>query len=908
MSTDAPWHSLPVDDALKHFHSRQSGLSPEEAARALQEYGPNTLPSAKPRSLLRRFLHQFNSVLIYVLLGCAGITLMLGHLTDSLVILAAVFANALIGIVQEGRAENAMASISKILSPQATVLRDARRLSTEGRNVVPGDIVVLEAGERVPADLRLLRANSLFIQEAILTGESVAVEKQTSPVPKDVAIAERSCMAYSGTMVTMGEGLGVVIATGTQSEIGRIGGLLSDIEELQTPLLLKMGIFARWLTALILILGALLFAYGYAVLHQNPQLLFMSIVGLSVAAIPEGLPAVLTITLAIGVQAMAKRNAIVRRLPSIETLGSVSVICTDKTGTLTFNEMSVTNICLTTGDFRVEGEGYEPSGRILRSDDASALEATSADLHLSRLARAAELCNDAMLHQEGGHWKVEGDPMEGALLAMSRKISPRKEAPRDRVALLPFDASYRYMATLTRTGPQSGGPTEQTLITIKGAPERILAMCTQELGLDGMPELLNERQWHQRAEALANAGQRVLALAEKHGSLSQTSLSSTDLVQGLVLIGLVGLMDPPRPEAIEAVADCRSAGIQVKMVTGDHAGTAAAIGRQIGLEKPGNILTGADIDVMTDAELRACAMETDVFARTSPEHKLRLVAALQTLGMTVAMTGDGVNDAPALKRADAGIAMGQKGSEAAREAADLVLADDNFRSIADAVREGRTVYDNIVKVIGWTLPTSTGEAMIVAAAILFGLTLPITAAQILWINLITASTLGMALAFEPSESGTMSRPPRKRSQPLLTGELVWHIALVSALFMAAVFGMFVYIQDQGHSVEYARTITVNTIVFLEIFQLLFVRTMHVSRFSLSAWLGTRPVWIAIVLVVLGQLAMTYLPALQLVFETRPLEARDMALIIALGVVLYVILEIEKRMRMALTDAPAEDKV
>ncbi|WP_286175909.1 HAD-IC family P-type ATPase [Labrenzia sp. CE80] len=356
MSTNAPWHSLPVDDALKHFHSRQSGLTPEEAARVLQEYGPNTLPSAKPRSLLQRFLHQFNSVLIYVLLGCAGITLMLGHLTDSLVILAAVIANALIGIIQEGRAENAMASISKILSPQATVLRDARRLSTEGRNVVPGDIVVLEAGERVPADLRLLRANSLFIQEAILTGESVAVEKQTAPVPKDVAIAERSCMAYSGTMVTMGEGLGVVIATGTQSEIGRISGLLSDIEELQTPLLLKMGIFARWLTALILILGTLLFAYGHAVLHQDPQLLFMSIVGLSVAAIPEGLPAVLTITLAIGVQAMAKRNAIVRRLPSIETLGSVSVICTDKTGTLTFNEMSVTNICLTTGEFSVRGK------------------------------------------------------------------------------------------------------------------------------------------------------------------------------------------------------------------------------------------------------------------------------------------------------------------------------------------------------------------------------------------------------------------------------------------------------------------------------------------------------------------------------------------------------------------------
>jgi magnesium-transporting ATPase (P-type) len=882
---------------MAHFRTGASGLSLSDAQDRLNRDGPNSLPAPAGKSFLLRLALQFHNVLIYVLLASAAITLTLGHLADGLVILAVVLANAFIGVIQEGRAETAMASIRQILAPRATVLREGRRTSIDGKDVVAGDIILLEAGERVPADLRLFETNGLFIQEALLTGESVPVEKMPDQVSGELPIAERSSMAFSGTMVTRGQGMGVTVATGGQSEIGRISGLLEKVEELQTPLILQMNIFARWLTFLILLVAALLFAYGLGVQQQDPQFLFMSIVGLSVAAIPEGLPAVLTITLAIGVQAMARRNAIIRRLPAIETLGSVSVICTDKTGTLTYNEMTVSHLALAQCSYTFTGEGYDPTGGICRAGETAPAAAETVDPLLRKIARSAFLCNDSTLVLKNDDWTVEGDPMEGALLAMSRKITSGDQPLTDwqRLAVLPFDARHRYMATLSRP-PQAG---EAALIAVKGAPERLLAMCSHELDGNGAVKPLDEQAWHTRADALAKEGQRVLALAEKPVTGTKTELIPTDLEDGLVLLGLVGLMDPPRPEAVEAVADCLSAGIRVKMITGDHAGTASSIGRIIGLVQPDAILTGADIDLMTDADLRTAVLDTDIFARTSPEHKLRLVEALQAHDLTVAMTGDGVNDAPALKRADAGIAMGRKGSEAAREAADVVLADDNFRSIADAVREGRTVYDNIVKVIGWTLPTSTGEALTVVAALLLGLTMPVTAVQILWINLITASTLGIALAYEPSEGATMERPPRERSRPILTIELAWHIVLVSVLFMAAVFSMFVYMTSQGHSVEYARTVAVNTLVVLEIFQLLFVRTMRSSSLSWREISGTRPVWLAIGIVVAGQAAITYLPALQQIFGTEALNGQDIALIFALGIVLYAILESEKRMRMAL---------
>ncbi|PTE19544.1 carbonate dehydratase, partial [Cereibacter changlensis JA139] len=746
-------HALPAADCLAALDATPGGLSAAEAARRLAEHGPNRLPEARARGPLVRFLHQFHNVLIYVLLGAAIVTGALQHWVDTGVILAVVLANAIIGFLQEGKAEAAMAAIRGMLAPRAAVLRDGQRVSVDGADLVPGDIVLLEAGDKAPADLRLLEARGLAAQEAILTGESVPVEKNPAPVAADAALGDRRSMLWSGTLVTQGTARGLVVATGAATEIGRIGGLLAGVEQLTTPLVAQIDHFARWLSFLILLVAGLLLAWGYHVGHMPFAELFMAVVGVAVAAIPEGLPAVMTITLAIGVQAMARRNAIIRRLPAIEAIGSVSVICTDKTGTLTRNEMVVAAAETAEGSFAVGGEGYALEGAITPAGD------------LAALARAAALCNDAALHRRDGLWMVEGDPMEGALLAFAGKVAGDHTARR--LDALPFDSRHRFMAVLSE-GPQG------RVTHVKGAPERVLRMCA---GVD-LPH------WHERAEALARRGLRVLALAERPETGDR--IHPAALEGGLTFLGLVGLIDPPRPEAIAAIADCRAAGIRVKMITGDHAGTAAAIAAQIGLANPHRVLTGADLDRLDDAQLALEVADVDIFARTSPEHKLRLVTALQAGGLSVAMTGDGVNDAPALKRADAGIAMGLKGSEAAKEAADLVLADDNFASIVAAVREGRTVYDNLKKVISWTLPTNAGEALVVVLALLAGLALPVTAVQILWINLITAVTLGLALAFEPTEAGAMTRPPRRRDAPILSGALVWQVVLVALLFLAAV--------------------------------------------------------------------------------------------------------------------------
>ncbi|NNM01789.1 MAG: HAD-IC family P-type ATPase, partial [Gammaproteobacteria bacterium] len=777
-----PWHGLSTEDALEALASRPGGLSASEAEERLQRHGPNRLPEPAGRNAFVRFVMHFHNILIYVLLGSALVTALLGHLLDTGVILAVVLANAVIGFIQEGKAEKAMSAIRRMLAQKAAVLRDGARQTVIGELLVPGDIVLLEAGDKVPADLRVLQANGLQIQEAILTGESLPVEKTTQAARAEAALGDRTCIAFSGTLVTSGIGRGVVVATGPATEIGRISDLLAEVAVLTTPLVRQMNEFSKWLTVLILLVAAVLLVFGYYVAHFDFSELFMAVVGLSVAAIPEGLPAVLTITLAVGVQAMARRHAIVRRLPAIETLGSVSVICTDKTGTLTRNEMMVASVVTQVHAFALEGVGYAPKG-VIKLEEA----VVSAREHavLEELGRLAVLCNDASIHERDGVWHVEGDPMEGALLAFSGKvdIDTRAELARwNRTDMIPFDSRHRFMATLNHDHEN------HALIAVKGAPERILAMCTAQRQVTTGTEPLDRDYWHGRAEKIAAQGQRVLALAVKPTSPGHTVLEMADLDDGLVLVGLVGLIDPPRPEAIEAVRECHGAGIRVKMITGDHKGTAAAIGRQIGLLNPDQLLTGQELDAMDDGALAAAVVTTDVFARTSPEHKLRLVMALQAQGKTVAMTGDGVNDAPALKRADAGIAMGLKGSEAAKEAAEFVLTDDNFATIVAAVREGRTVYDNLKKVISWTLPTNAGEAMTIVVALLLGVTLPITPIQILWINLITAVTLGVALAFEPTEDNTMLRPPRPRDEPLLTGDLGWHIILVSVLFLAGVFG------------------------------------------------------------------------------------------------------------------------
>ncbi len=891
--TQSAWHSICIDSVLEKLGATSAGLTRHEAEARLKTHGPNRLPEPPKRSTVIRFLLQFHNILIYVLIGSAAITASLDHWIDTFVILAVVLANAIIGFIQEGKAEKAMDAIRQMLAPHASVLRSGERHSIEGEKLVPGDIVLLEAGDKVPADLRLLKTHGLQIQEAILTGESVPVEKHTEPVPFDAPLGDHSCIAFSGTLITSGQGKGVVVATGAATEIGRISRLLSEVETLTTPLVKQMGAFAQWLTIFILLIATILLVYGYFVGHHEFTEMFMAVVGLSVAAIPEGLPAVLTITLAVGVQSMARRNAIVRRLPAIETIGSVSVICTDKTGTLTRNEMMVSSVLTHQHLFTLQGIGYEPQGTLLLENT----EVSPAEYSvLEQLARAATLCNDAALHDREGAWMVEGDPMEGALLAFASKIGieiRKEQAAWTRTDAIPFDAKHRFMATLNHDHEH------HAFVFIKGAPEQILAMCINQSVTDWNVAPLNKAYWLEKADHIAARGQRVLAFAVKPVKSEHTVLEHTDIESTLTLLGMVGMIDPPRVEAIAAVAECHTAGIRVKMITGDHAKTAIAIGKQIGLQNPTKVLTGADLDGMNDASLKEAVLECDIFARTSPEHKLRLVMALQSHGMTVAMTGDGVNDAPALKRADVGIAMGKKGSEAAKEAAELVLADDNFASIASAVREGRTVYDNIKKVISWTLPTNAAEAMTIIIALLLGMTLPITPIQILWINLITAITLGIALAFEPTEENTMRRPPRPRGEPLLGGELVWYILLVSILCVCGVYGIYSYAIDRGYSIELARTLAVNTLVVMEIFTLFFIRNIYGTSLTWKAVRGTKMVWMSVIAVTVAQLAITYLPPLQKIFATEALPFLDGLLVIGIGVALFAVLETEKQIRLRL---------
>ncbi len=884
------FHARPPEDALDVLSAGGTGLTTDEAARRRAKTGPNRLPEPPGRSMLLRFLSHFHNVLIYVLIVAAAVTAALGHWVDTSVILAVVIANAVIGFIQEGRAEQAMAAIRDMLSPRATTLRDGSRVTLDAEDLVPGDIVLVTAGDLVPADLRLLEARGLKAEEAILTGESVPVDKGVAPVDSEAPLGDQSPMLFSGTLVAAGTGRGVVTETGSRTQIGRISGMLSTVEVLTTPLVTQMDRFARWLTVFILIVALAILGYGYFIGHMGFAELFMAVVGLSVAAIPEGLPAVLTITLAVGVQAMARRNAIVRRLPAIETLGSVSVICTDKTGTLTRNEMMVATLATAGHHYEVTGDGYAPVGTV---------QAPGADDRehaiLQEVAHIAGLCNESVLRGPEGGWRVEGDPMEGALQTLVRKISgdgPEAVADWTRRNAIPFDAAHRYMATLDHDGAQ------RTAIHVKGAPEAVLALCVDQRTQDGDSEPLEQDHWHRMVEDIAAEGQRVIAIAARDVSEDQMTLNAEDLEGKLTLIGLIGLIDPPRAEAVAAVAECHAAGIRVKMITGDHAATACAIGEMIGLRNHVQVLTGADLEALDDAALADAAIETDIFARTSPAHKLRLVTALQARGLTVAMTGDGVNDAPALKRADAGIAMGQKGSAAAKEAAELVLADDNFASIEAAVREGRTVYDNIKKVISWTLPTNAGEAMTIVIALFAGMSLPITAVQILWVNLVTAITLGLSLAFEPSEPGTMNRPPRPRNEPLLTGGLVWQIIFASALILAAVFGIYAYAIDVGYPLQLAQTMAMNMLVVLEIMYLFYIRNLRSPSLTWAAAKGTRTVWVCVSIVTVAQFAITFLPPMQSIFGTQAVPLFDGLLIVAIGAVFFALIETEKQMRLA----------
>ena len=873
---------LRAQDVLRHL-----GLDTSEAAQRLQQHGPNTLPPPARRGPLLRFMLQFHNVLIYVLLAAGVVTALLGHLIDSGVIFGVVLINAVIGFIQEGKAERALDAIRNMLSLRAQVLRDGRRQEIAADGLVPGDIVFLASGDKVPADLRLVEVRGLRVEEAALTGESVAVEKGVDPVAASAVLGDRRCMAYSGTLVAHGQGAGVVVATGAQTEIGRISAMLGEVETITTPLLRQMAAFGRLLTWVILAVAGLTFAFGTLVRGYTAGEMFLAAVGLAVAVIPEGLPAIMTITLAIGVQGMARRNAIIRRLPAVETLGSVTVICSDKTGTLTRNEMTAQRVIAAAHVFEVDGGGYAPHGGFAIDGGEVAVAAHPL---LLEIARCAVLCNDAALHRDGDDWRVAGDPTEGALLTLARKAGleegfEREAAPRTDV--IPFESEHRFMATLNHDHHGRG------LLCLKGAPERVLGLCATQRGPHG-DEPIDHAHWDAAMHAAARDGMRLLALAVREGEDALETLTFADVERGgFTLLAVLGLSDPPREDAIRAVARCRSAGIRVKMITGDHAATARAIGERLGLAAEVNAISGAQIESMSDEALQRIVADTEIFARASPEHKLRLVRALQARGEVVAMTGDGVNDAPALKRADVGVAMGRNGTEAAKEAAEMVLADDNFASVAAAVEEGRTVYDNLRKAIAFILPTNVGQGGILLAAVVLGMTLPMTPAQILWVNMVTAVTLALALAFEAPERDIMARPPRDPAEPLLTRFLVWRVLFVGLLLVGGGLGMFVWEIGQGASVEFARTAAVNALMIGEAFYLFNVRSFTGSVLNRGGFLGNRYVLIAIGLMLACQAAFTYLPAMQALFGTAGLDVAAWTRILGFGVLTLLLVEAEK---------------
>jgi magnesium-transporting ATPase (P-type) len=884
--TAESWHALDSAEVMTRLGTSHDGLGDEEVKHSLAKYGPNRLPEPKKRGPLLGFLVQFHNLLIYVLLVASGVTAMLGHWVDTGVILGVVVVNALIGFVQEDKAENALRAIRRMLSPQAMVLRSGRRVTLPAEELVPGDMVLLQSGDKVPADLRLIRVKDLQVQEAVLTGESVAVEKQVEVVADDAVLGDRRSIAYSSTLVTYGQGAGVVVATGVNTEIGRISAMLEHVETLTTPLLRQMGQFARWLTGSIISIAGATFAFGVLFRAYSATDMFLAAVGLAVAAIPEGLPAIMTITLAIGVQSMARRNAIIRRLPAVETLGSVTIICSDKTGTLTRNEMTVKSVATTTGLFEVGGVGYNPHGGFRL--DGREIQVSDYPI-LSELTRAALLCNDAALHEQEGEWVLHGNPTEGALLTLGLKagLDPFFEQETwPRTDVIPFESEHRFMATLHHDHAGHG------FAYIKGAPERLLEMCNkQRLGGEDVPSDID--YWLQKMDAMARRGQRVLAIASRAAANTHCELTFADLETGLTLLGIVGIIDPAREDAIRAVNRCQSAGIEVKMITGDHAVTAVAIGTQMGIGDGETVLAGHEIEAMDDEQLRAAVDGVDIFARSSPEHKLRLVRAMQANEHVVAMTGDGVNDAPALKRADVGIAMGQQGTEVAKEAAEMVLADDNFASIANAVEEGRTVYDNLKKAILFILPTNGGEALTIIAAIALGRALPITPVQILWVNMITAVTLALALAFEPPEKGVMQRPPRNPHEALLTPMFIWRILFVSLILVAGTFGLFIWERNQGADIEFARTVAVNTLVMFEIFYLFNSRYILDPVLNRAGLVGNRYALVAVGLLLVFQLCFTYLGAMQTLFGTAAIDAPTWGRIVLVASSVFILVELEK---------------
>jgi Ca2+-transporting ATPase len=914
-ATQRPWHTLPSDEVLSTLGATSEGLTSDVAARRLAEHGPNVLAKKGGVSVLSLLWGQINNPLIWVLIGSAVVAIVvdpIDGLKNGLVILAVVIINTVIGFVQEYKAGKAIESLSAMVLEYATVQRDGKRVQLAVAQLVPGDVVYLQSGDKVPADIRLLQLRTLQIEEAALTGESVPVEKTTDPVAADAALGDRKNLAFSGSLVTYGSGLGVVTTTGNGTELGRINTMLSEATEIETPLSVALQKIGVVLTVGIAVISLVILLVGTArAVTQGGVSLLTGLresaifaITLAVGAIPEGLPAIVTIALAIGVQRMAARRAVVRKLPSVETLGSTTVICSDKTGTLTRNEMTVQGLYLpTSGAYRLEGVGYEPSGRLTKDGETVA----PAPDDVRELLRAGVLCCDATLEQKDGRWHITGDPTEGALVTAGEKVglrAPEARAERARLDAIPFESANQFMATLHDWG------SEGKKVLLKGAPEVVLRRCE---GADHDAVML-------RVEELAKEGMRVLGFAEKRIDRGELALEDCDA--GFTFTGLQAMIDPPRTDAIDAIRACHRAGITVKMITGDHKGTAQAIGEQLGIAKPGaKAVTGTELGDADDAAVREIVRANNVFARMAPEHKLRLVRALQENGEVTAMTGDGVNDAPALKQSNIGVAMGITGTSVSKEAADIVLTDDNFASIAAAVEEGRRVYDNLLKSLAFVLPTNLGLALILIYAVGFfplvertvdgvvvkDLLLPMLPTQLLWINLVAAVALALPLAFEAKEPDVMRRPPRDPKEPVLNRFVVIRTLVAATLMTAGSVGLFLWqygteMADRASSglgeaeiVSEAQTMAVTTVIMFQIFYMLNCRSLKDSIFRIGVF-SNKAVFVGVGAILLLQALFIYAPPMQAIFSTSPLSPTSLLYSTLAGAIILPVITIEKFVR------------
>ncbi|MFP4366019.1 MAG: cation-transporting P-type ATPase [Bacteroidales bacterium] len=879
---DLKWHALPVDEVIEKIQTNpDEGLTEDEVKKRLEKFGRNEIPKGKKRSNFERLLAQFKNTLIYVLLVAALITALIEHWIDMWVILAVVVINAVIGFIQEGRAEKALEDLQDMLSLNATVIRKGEKITVDAEELVPGDVVLMKSGNKIPADVRIIKSRNFSVEESALTGESEAVEKNSEPVEEDSVIGDQTSMGFSSTMVTYGNARGVVVKTGAETEIGKINKMMSDVEEITTPLLQKIQEFSKWLSIVILGIAAFFFAFGYFVQEYDLYEMFLIVISLVVAAIPSGLPAVITIALAVAVRNMAGRNAIIRRLPSVETLGVVNVIFSDKTGTLTRNEMTAKTIITADNEYTIEGTGYVPEGKIIKDDQDIG---ENYEKVLKRLLQAARVCNNSEVYEdEEGNWKLSGTPTEGALLTLSYKAGFKDFKPA-RLDSIPFESDHKYMATLNKI---NGG----ACIFVSGAPERLLEMSNKQYTKDGEQDIDTE-YWEKKMGEAAAKGQRLLAVAFQKADDDMDMLEMEDAEKNNIFLGIIGIIDPPRQEAIDSVRECKEAGVMVKMITGDHVITAKAIGKEIGIGDGEKALTGKELEEMDDEKLRKVVDEYDVYARASPEHKLRLVEASQKKGWLCAMTGDGVNDAPALKKANIGIAMGIKGTEVSKDASEMVLADDNFASIVNAVEEGRTVFDNIRKALLFVLPTNGAESLVLVAAIFLGMMMPITPVQILWVNMVTAVTLAMAIAFEPMEGDVMLRSPRKQDASLLSKMFIWRIVFVSFLVAGATFFTFEYLRDIGREINEARTIAVNTLVAGQMFYLLNCRKIKTPALG-KGFFNNRAILFAFAALILFQLFFVYVPFMNEAFGTTPVEAILWLYPLAAGIIIFFIVELEK---------------